>query len=355
MPSWQGSLYATTAQYQKELADGLSRKNVFIAMLTENRRITTKAGQGGEGFKWNVEVTYPTTQNIEDGQMMQRPRKNFLRQASLDWAYYDNINTLTERDLLKNQGKEQMTNLLKTAVTNSNKGLRDSLGQDFYLDGNTTTLRLHGAETWAGAGTALGSTGAFNPSDEYASVSTVLGDLGGSAPTGQYPDATPTTPEYDAWSPLILSSTSTNFGSAGTWAANCLTILGKASAYTARNEGSVETVTMNAPYWHAVAQALESRERVMVEASEKIRKYGFTKVINYYGMDCVLDAWCPASRAYGFNWEMIELLSLFPSLFPPSEQEKFFMDRTTTIDSRMYGQLKFVNPRANFVIKELGT
>lgn len=355
MASWQGSLWATTAQYQKELADGISRKNVFVAMLTEKGHIAVNAGQGGEGFKWNVEVTYPRSQNLEDGQQLTRTRKNVLEQASLDWAYYENANVLTERDFLKNRGQAQMTDLLKTTVDNTMKGLRRDIGADMYLDGNTTSLRFHGLETFGGYGSAQGTTGVFAPSDTYAGISTVLGTLGGTAPSTSWPDGDDSaTPEYSAWSPLILSSTSTAFGAAATWAANCQEVLSKASAYTDVMDGSVETVVMGPAYWHSLARSLEARDRTVTDASDKVKKYGF-KAINYYGMDCVSDRMCPAARAYGINWEAMEMLSLFDKLFPATEKDKFFIDKSTTINSRCFAQVKFVNPRNFFIVKELGS
>lgn len=357
MASWQGSLIATLNKYIKGKIDSFDRRSVLYMMLKQNGRIVTGAPAAGENTVWNVQHRLPTTQVYEDMAFRNAGRTNLLKQASLPWGLYDCPSALSKFDLLKNKGEAEMTNLLAMTAASNLKSMEQRISQDLYADGAGTN-QIHGFNTWSGSGATL-SNGVFNPSDTYATLSTALGNYGGTAPTGgTWPDGVTLTPQYDFWSPLLVSSTSTAFGATNTWAANCRTILRKTKIWAdnkgAENRGPT-TAVMSANYYNDLKAALEVTEMsTFSDAHAKLTKFGFP-AIEVEGMAITHEYWCPSSCVFGINWDVLELRSLQDDVFHVDEKLYNDADKSWKLGADAYIQLVHYALPPMFKIAEYGS
>lgn len=356
MASWQGSVIATINQYIKGRTDAVERNSVVLAMLKDKNRLTTGAKNSGETVVWNVLYKLPSTTVYEDMAVRQFPRPNLLKQASLPWGSYDTSTAISKHDLLKNRGAEKMTDLLQTMIDASMESMVQTFCRDLYVDG-TGTRKVHGFGSWFGTGATL-SNGVFNPSDTYAGLSTALGNYGGTATSATWPNGNTTTPEYDFWSPLIVSSTSTAFGTDATWAANAVNILRKAKTWSDRNsrmDGRATTFITDPAYYSDLLAQLELKERVVAsDATTKLAKLGF-QTVNYQGLECTHEYFCPASQGFGICWDVLELKSQQEDLFESAEKVFSETDKSWRMGVDFYGQLVSKSIRPHFNVQELGS
>lgn len=352
MTIWNGQLNATIKKYVKGKTDAYSRAMAAWGALEQNGRITT--GHSGTNVVWNVAMKTNLAREYEDMQGREFRRHDLLKQATLPWAAYDSTFALSKQDLLMNRGQEQITNLLEANITSMTDGMRQRLAGAIYQDGVPTAAGLHGFMSWFGAGATL-SNGFFNPSDTYAGLSTALGTYGGTAPTTTWPVGKTESCEYDFWSPLILSATSTAWGSAATWAANCLDILMSAHTMVQRNAENPgpKHVFMSPTWYRDLLRQITVKEQVIVGNTQMMAKLGYTSV-NFYGMEIVLDYYCPDANAFGINCDVLELMSMQNEVFSTDAKVTSEIDKTDRYGMDFIGQLKQASPRNDFRVAELG-
>lgn len=356
MAGWQGRLTATLSKYLKGKVDAFERKSPLWALMKSDGRMVY--GGSGNKIEWNMQVKLPTTSVYTDMQTRTFVRHDLLKRLTLDYIAYDCTGAVSKLDMLANRGNEQMTNLLQTEVDGIAKSMENKLLADFYYDIADDANRLAGFGSWENVGSSL-SNGVFNGSGTYAGLSTVLGDLGGSAPTsGTWPNGVTETPQYDAHTPLHLSSTSTAFGASATWEANALNILRNAVLWASKNsrgEGKPTLFVTTQDYMSKLFALLEARERLSIQsATPKLAKFGFN-TITYYGLECVDDYWCPAATGHGLNMDALELHSMQPDVFSPLEKKDSEIDKTTRFGMDFFGQLKSSTIRGHFDVAERGS
>lgn len=355
MANWQGQLVATLSKYVKGKVDAIEKKSVAFAMLKNKGRITTGTANSGIQTEWNVQYRMPTTNSYEDMQVRTFSRPSTMKRATLPWCSYDCCFALSKEDRLKNRGEQQMTNLWQVTMDAAVKSMERKFQTDVYADGNGGSANIHGFNSWFGVGATL-SNGAFNPSDTYAGISTALGAYGGSAPSsGTWPSGLPSA-EYDFWSPMILSSTSSAFGSSATWLANCADILRKAKVWSDRNmsDGLVDTFITTGDYYEALSAKLELKEQVIVNPNSPAVKLGFP-VITFHGMEVLHEPFCPNATGYGINFSVLELMSLQDELFPVEAEVYSETDKSWRMGLDFYGQMKSESIRSHFKVAELGS
>lgn len=356
MAGWQGRLTATLSKYIKGKVDAFDRKSPLWALMKADGRMVY--GGTGNKMEWNLKVKLPTTVAYTDMQTRTFNRHDLLRRLTLEYIAYDCTSAVSKLDVLANRGQEQMTNMIQEAVDAISDSMEQQLLADFYADIADDSTKLAGFGSWENSGSTL-SNGVFNGSGTYAGLSCVLGDLGGSAPSsGTWPNGVTTTPQYDAHTPLHLSSTSTAFGATATWEANALAILRQGVMWASRNsmgEGRPTLFVTTQDYMSKLFALLEARERLSIQsATPKLAKFGFNAV-TYYGLECIDDYWCPNATGHGLNMDALELHSMQADIFSPLEKKDSEIDKTTRLGMDFYGQLKSSVIRGHFDVAERGS
>lgn len=356
MADWVGLLTATLSNYQKGALDSITRQSAGFAMLQGEGRVLNSVG--GANYSWRLNIRLPSVVRYEDLAPRSFVRTNNLSpELVVPWAAYDVTDALSKNDMLLNTGASQLANMLQIKIDDLAKALKQELQNAFYADGVGTAKALHGLNSWFGAGSTL-SNGFFNPSDTYAGKSTALATFGGSAGTGTFPFNVSTTPQYDAHSPLIASSTSTAFGASATWAANATTILDFCRSASVRVEGPVQTVLMGREYFRDLTRMLQTRESVIINQGDKskLAKYGWEgATCTYAGMECAEEYFCPSASAFGLNWKTFKLISNQSALFPPMEKFYSEVDKSWRLGCDFYGQMVCEGIRNQFKVAELGS
>lgn len=359
MSDWLGVLKTTLKQYAKGETDAFSKRSVAFAYLKDRGKMTTR--QTGQKVNWKIKTGIPNPGPYVDAAARQTlQRNNYWQEAELDWCAYDWREGLSKMDLLKNQaGPTQIIDMMKSTISGQTEGFQRQFAIDFYKDGNlgANLGRIHGIESFFGAGSTLGN-GVFNPDDTYAGLDTDLGAIDGSAPSGgTWPDGVLTTPAYDCWSPLILSSTSTAFGNGATWKENCDNIVQHALTWSGRNgQGTppARTILTDSIYYNAFLAQQRVKERFVASDTLSTAYKTGRQSVNFGGVDIVCDFDCPSSTAYGIVWEVMELKSMQPEMFV-TDQEYCSDQKMWKLGIDFYGALINYTIRGHFKIAELGS
>lgn len=295
-----------------------------------------------------------------------RSRQNLWKKAELDYRGYQATDVLYRKELLENRGTSALVNVASKMSSRLLTSIEQYLSQEVYIDGNAAgnELRYHGLESFLGNnGTITVSTGAQRtanaadpfgyPSDSYASLSTELGYYGGSQLEGVWP-AGKADSEFDFYSPLIVNTTSSYFGST-TWAANCVKALREGLHFAKRNdtkEDAIDLVVMDRKLYIDFLNAYNDKERLIVSGNSGLKSLGFSTV-EFDGVEIGTEYGIPANTAYGLAIGNIELLNMESQMF--NSEGPFYDEQTQAyryVVSTL-GNLKFKSPRSFIKWKNL--
>jgi hypothetical protein len=366
MAEWMGIAQTTLKKFLRDVEDATMRNRKLLAKLKAGGAV--EYNQSGESLQWRVKYRRSALQGMADGDVSTFARLNRHKKADLDWRGYASTDSVTKKERLMNAGREAIINRFATVAQELLEDIEENFGDELYIDGNASgnEKRLHGIESFMGTtGSAISGTCVMNPDDSYAGIDTDLGAYGGTW-TGTWPTGKGS-PEYDFYTPLILDATCTLAASSGgwasstkTWAANAREILRYAAINTRKSKGKkgmIDTALLDSIYYRQFAENLDSKERITIERGtpNSLVALGFNDVINFEGMEVTYEFGMPASTAYGFNTNYVQLLSLQPQMFVPTGPDYDIAGDSYRFKIDFYGNLKFRSPKHFFKIANYGT
>lgn len=329
--SWIGVIHQKTPTFMRGAADECVRGKMRLAMLRKKGRIRMKAS--GPMCVWNIQYKQPTISTYGDGGQLQFQRYDLIRQAALNWRGYCSTDMMTEMEYLQCRGSTgQMLNRYSEIIPQHMRAMTDFFGTELIADGEATgrTNRVHGLETFMGAGTTVANDLIAKPDDDYAGNATDLGDQNGTWSTslgvGYYPNAAVASDwpngtgsyEYDYNAPKLGNWSSTRWGTgATTWEANCERVLRQMIIWmtmTGGSSGRPSICTLSGDMWAGFINHQSTKQRVLVPHKES-QDLGFDDAVNFDGVAVGMDYDVPANTGYLENLNNVELLSLDDVLF----------------------------------------
>lgn len=355
MAEWSRSVNTTLQKYVKGSTDNIMRNRKFLGMLQMKAMVKYKVS--GLLLNWKVRYKRAPVSGYADGDTISFPRTDRWKEAKLEWRGYNVPDMMTKREMLMNQGPEQIINVYSELGKSLVDDLEENFGDEVYIDGNASgnSKRIHGAESFYGVSGLSTITPVGLPSDTYAGLRTDLGYYSGNWSKGagnlsEWP-AGKGDPNYDFWAPLVIDYNSAKFvgdSSAHTWKSQCKTALRYLVVKSRKNKtrkGMMDLVMLNDDLWRVFADAWDGSQRILRDTSTVgITKLGFTDVINFEGVDVTSEYGLPVGIGYGFNFDQIELNSQQSELFVVDGPDWDIATKSwrTTVD--FLGNMKW-NPR----------
>ncbi len=346
-------LQTTIQEYMTGAEDNTLRTRKILALMKARGRITFN--HSGTALNWGVQYKNRDIDGYADGDTLTYARSDTFKRAELPWRGYVMTDLVTEKEKLMNRGKPALIKYVSELAESMMKDWSARFPKQLYIDGNASGngKKLHGFDSFCVATGQAGNLVAL-PNDTYGNLSTNLQTYGGTW-NGTWPigdgDA-----EYDFWSPLIVDYTNTGWTAATkTWAntnqeaMRFLIIKGKKNDSL---EGMLDVIMLESELYRQWLTTLDSKERVMVDSGggkPTLRKLGFGDVTWFEGVEVTWEFGVPADAAgvaqgYGWNFDEVELCSLYDVLFKPKGP---FYDWTTMSDQfsiANFSNMKF-NPR----------
>lgn len=356
MPEWSRVVNTTIAEYVRQEEVNILRNRKLLALLKERGRISFN--HAGTLVDRKVRYKRAPMVGYADGDTLTFSRRDRWKTTQLDWRGYSVTDAMTKKERLMNKGTEAIINIYSDVAKALMDDIDDQFGDEVYIDGNATgnSKRIHGVESFFGAGAAVTNGYVLGPSDSYAGLNTDLGYYGGSWSTVSsnvdWPSGTGDA-HYDFFSPLIVSYTNASFtASSDTWANNAVEALRFGIIKSKKNKtkkGQIDLVILNDELYRLFLGAYDSRQNLFVNRNEKGGMYalGFTDVTNFDGVDVTYEYGIPSGVGYGFNVDYIELMSLQPQLFVTTGPDFYLPTQSYQTMVDFYGNMWF-NPRYQF-------
>lgn len=328
---WIGIIHSTRPRYMKGASDLTLRQRLLLAMLKKKGRLEYNVS--GDECKWQVEFSQPPVEAYVDGGVMDFSNHDAFRQLSCDWRGYRATDAMTKKQVAMNSGQEQLINLFQTKQNRLMKSLSANMCGELYRDGEATgrTDRIHGLETFLGAGTVAAGDRIAAPSDAYGlgALSTVPANAGGawSANLSTSPNASLATDwpdgqgdtEYDYLAPKLVNWSSTAWGTGSTlWEDNCWRVISQTITWLTVSGGDdgMPDICVLAPNLFQGYKNHEEAIRRIIIPHKTASDLGFAgNTLNQDGVAIQPDFDCPANTGYMLNTSTITLSSLMPELF----------------------------------------
>lgn len=375
MADWARIAATNIAQEIKGYEDQTTRNRKLLALMRKRGRFLFN--QSGDGFNWRMKYRRADIEPNDGSQPVSIAQQNKWIKASLDYRGYAVADAMTKRERLKNRGPSAIIKVFENMIPDLIKDLDDSMGDEFYVDGNATgnEQRWHGVESFMGSngtvtiGTQTGAatTGSSvtadpcaYPSDTYAGISTIPGSYGGTW-TGSWPNGSGD-PEYDFNSPVLVNYPSTYFSATKTFAANGKLAVRFGIMKTRRNSsksGGLDMILMENEMYRKFLEILDTKERFMASGSE-MKELGFGEMVSFDGVDVGFEYGLPAPGGngtqtlttnsdsmlgYGFNVDEMQFLSMQSGIFESEGPDYDIASRTWRVVVDNIGNLKFASPR----------
>jgi hypothetical protein len=353
------SIATTLVNHLREEEIASLRKYMVFAAIESRGNV--RMNMAGRGFDWEVSYRLHQPQGNNGETPRTFSRQNLWKKAELEYRGYQATDAIYRKEMLENRGTSALVNVAGKMASRLITSIEQYLAQEVYIDGNAAgnELRYHGLESFFGTdGTITVNTGAkrtanaLDPfgyaSDTYAGLSTELGYYGGSQLEGVWP-AGKADSEFDFYTPLIVNTTSSYFGST-TWAANCVKAIREGLHFAKRNdtkEDAVDLIVLDRKLYIDFLNAQDVKERVIVSKENGLKSYGFNTV-ELDGVEIGTEYSVPANTGYGLAIGNVELLNMESQMF---NSEGPFYDETTQAYRYVVstlGNLKFKSPR-NFI------
>jgi hypothetical protein len=356
VPDWARIANTTIHEYIRDEEVNIIRNRKLLAMLKERGRITFN--HSGDIMDWKVRYKRAPMQGYADTDTLTFSRRNRWQTAQLDWRGYSATDSMTKMERLKNKGQEAIIKIASQIVESLMEDLDDQFGDELYIDGSAAgnTKRVHGLETlFSSVASANTQSPIGLPANTYAGLVTTLGNYGGSwsqvSGVTTWPSGTGDA-HYDFWSPLPVSYTSANAGTAGwaattkTWPNTCREALRFGITYAKKNasrKSVLDMILLNADLWRQFLTNSDAEERIVVDSST-LKKLGFRDVVNFDGCDVAQEYGIPAAVGYGLCIPQMELRSLQGQVFEADPIDFDIASQSNRFNVSFFGNLR-INPR----------
>lgn len=322
------NLYNTTLQrWLKGYDDQTTEIHPLFAMLEAKGRI--KYNGSGKFLQRTQRNKQHSLEGYSDYEVIQFARQELFENAKLPWRGLLMTGAISEKESDENSGPEAKVRYCAEKLEIMKEDADDQLGAIFYGDGNlaANSKKPHGIMSFMGyTQGSQNATDAFAtvPTDSYAELSTALGAYGG---TGTNSGATfrrdDDSPEWNAFTPILVNATYNDGGGATTFAASADKLIGRADVHanhSGKAKDSLDFFAMRKASMLVLRDLLRTKERIVAERGEAqsaIKAAGFTGAIAVDGVDCVIDAHVPATdgsgrtlHAIGWNCDRVSLTVL---------------------------------------------
>lgn len=356
-------LVANTEQYMKVVTELIYRKRLLYSMMRKRGRF--KFSESGQQITWPIQYKLPTMQPFPEWDVISPQRENWNAQAALQYKSWKASTALGWHDLKKNKGPAQLINLADQRLKSLAMGCLNYFNKQMYENGaddGTTDQDYTGFESMVGASAATCAAGdvVASPAGTYAGRSVAVGASSGStwsADMSTKPNSTLATDwplgnslsdDYDYWSPLLVNTSSTGWGTGGTtWADNCLEVIRSMIEWQERRHGDsykpdlflTETSTI-----HTVKRKLESRVRVMAPLPEAV-ELGFPNTCQYDGVILAADFNCPVGTGYLIPTEGLSIRCLTDDLMEKSGPTNLALEKKTVWDVLTLSNARLESPK----------
>lgn len=300
-------------------------QSVFMGMLRSKGRIAYSEAE--DAIRWRPRFK---RHQLQTGSLNFKnrdfPNTNFWRKAELPIISYDMGSSYSrfERLLSRKRGVV-LYNIVEEVTKMMGEDFVESFRLELYKDGNAGDAdTLMGLESWFSQ-SGLSSNGITGlPNDTYAGLLTTLGYYGGTWPTGTWPlQGTSTTPEYWAWSPLIVDYHSRQFNKDGEASYNFANKWQQAinfgHTYLKVVQNVVPDLCILEPQLLLAAQdSLEGEQTFEVTQNSDLVRLGF-KTLQYNGLEMTSEYGVPADVGYILSFSKLQLRCALPQLIGPEE------------------------------------
>lgn len=362
------SMVTTLANHVRDTEAAWMRSFQLLALLESNGRVTYN--HGGRGFDWRVRYKRHNAEGNTGETIRNFARVNLDKMAYLQYRGYQATDSMYEKEMQENKGEHAIVKVFDGMVDSIEASMKQALATEPYIDGNATgnETSWHGLESMMAATQTINiSTGAARtanaadkcgyPNDTYAGLSTILGNYGGEQETGAvWPDGV-ADPEYDFWSPLLVNYTSSAFnGAADTWAAQGDEAMRYGIINSQRNssmDGQITNISLARNLYNDFMNLIDNKEQIQVTSENGLRALGFKSVIIFDGVEVSWEAGVPTSTGYGFNYNLMELMSMYPNLLKSEGPEYDIDTQSYKAVVSTLSNLKFKSPRNFFKLLTL--
>ncbi len=300
-------------------------QSVFMGALKTRGRIAYNEAE--DAVRWRPRFKRHQMQtgalNIKNRDF---PSQNFHRKAELPIVSYDMGSSYSrfERMLSRKKGV-LLYNIVEEITKAMGTDFVESFRLELYKDGNSGDAdTIMGTESWFSYSGISGNNITALPNDTYAGLLTTLGYYGGSWPTGTWPlQGTSTTPEYWAWSPLIVDYHSREFDKDGTSVYNFANKwqqainFGKTYLKVVR-DSTPDLCILEPQLLLAAEDSLEGEQTFEVTQSSPLTKLGH-KTLQYNGLELTSEYGVPADIGYILNMGKLQLRCALPQLIGVEE------------------------------------
>lgn len=358
MAEWSRVVNTTISDFVKGEEVNILRNRKMLALMKARGRITFN--HGGTSIVKRVRYKRAPMIGYADGDSLTFSRRDRWKTAEQEWRGYSVTDAMSKKERLMNKNAQQIIDLYADVGKALVDDINDGFGEEFYVDGNATgnTKKIHGIESFFGAGSPATNGYIVSPSDTYMNLKTDLGNYGGSWATSggnvTWPTGTGDS-HYDFWSPLLVSYTNASFAaSSDTWANNCVEALRFALIKGKKNKtktGATDYVTLEDEMYRLYLGAIDSKQQIHVmpnsgqEAS--LISLGFKDVTYFDGAEVTYEYGMPSGVGYGLNVDQMELMSLQAQLFVVEGPEYDLQTKSWKTSVDFFGNM-VVNPRYQF-------
>jgi hypothetical protein len=355
--NWSRIVNTTIAQYIRGEEVNVIRNRKLLAMLKERGRITFN--HSGTLLDWKVRYRRAPITGYADGDTLTFARRDRHKTAQLPWRGYSATDAVTKMERLQNKNTEAIINVFSTTAQMLMDDIEDQFGDEFYIDGNGSgnTKRMHGLESFLGAGSTQANGYVIAPNSTYAGLNCSLGYYGGAWSTVSsnvnWPAGTGDA-HYDFWSPLLIAYANSAWGATtDNWSNNAIEVMRFAVTHAGRNKskrGQLDLILLEPELYRQFLQANESKQQIFVRRGDKpggLVALGFSDVFNFDGVEVTREYGVPSGAGYGITVDAMELKSLQGQLFAPEGPDLEISTKSYRFSIDFFGNLQ-CNPR-NFV------
>lgn len=364
---FERSFQTTLAKHISEVEMNALKNFKMGALIESGGRVLYN--QGGRGLDWPVQYRLHAAETYNGEAQRSFARQNLWKQANLEYRGYEVRDGMYTREFLENRGPEGIIKVFGGMVDRLTTSLRQHLGTQYYVNGYHADHigSYHGFESLfqTDGKTVNVSTGVPRsanaadlvayPEGTYAGLDMTPGAYGGDQETGVVWPAGVSSPEYDFWTPTIVLTDSTafsasthNFRNQGDEAIRFALI------HSQRNTlpgGSPTQVFLNRSLYADFKNLQSVKEQIQVQRGSggSLVSLGFGDVIMFDGVEVTFENAIPANVGYGFNINMVELLSMREKLLHTEGPEyDIYTDSFNALVNTL-SNLKFRNgPRGMF-------
>lgn len=384
---WARHVATTQRKDLRKVSKEMLRSHQLTALIEANAGVET--GLSGRNFSWPVQ--YKLHDDAPNTGLQSRnfaPTPQHL-QANLEWGGLEVTDSIREREVLENRGKEAIVRVVDTMHTRMKESVMQKFASHLYDDGASTSFKIYGLESmfgvsvstnyqaydWGTAGAAPTMTAedvadgdpVMVNDDEYAGLTTDFGDYGGAQTSGAFP-AGKCDEEADFWTPPIINGHSDYFGSTAGFDSNAAEVLRFAITHMQRNSSAkrrLDLFMMDRDMLRMLKNVLLGAgagrpEAGIVSSEYGLKRFGFSGVFEFDGIECTSEYYVPTTTTitgsttytnrltcYGLCTKAMSIHSAYDDLFAvdPKSGEYDIDTQAYKYVIRMLGQLKFDGPR----------